>query len=68
MRAVADDTYSGENVVWRQPQSAIFSKSARSTSSVCEGKLKIMSTFSESKYGSASAMRSSISSPLPYFS
>ena len=68
MRVVADDTYSGENVVWRQPDSAIFSRSAMRTSSVCEGKLKIMSTFSESKYGSASAMRSRITSPLPYFS
>ena len=55
-------------MVWRQPDSAIFSRSAMRTSSVCEGKLKIMSTFSESKYGSASAMRSRMTSPLPYFS
>ena len=65
---VALDTYSGENVVCRAPHAAIFSMSERRISSVCDGKLKIMSTLSDSKYGMASAMRSMISAPLPYFS
>ena len=61
------EAYSGENVVWCAPQVATFSRSAKRMSSVCEGKLKIMSTLSESKHGAASPMRSRISAPLPYF-
>ncbi len=63
---VAFDTYNGLNVVWRAPHVAIFSRSFIRMSSVCEGKLKIMSTFTESKYSEATPMRSKISSPLPY--
>ncbi len=48
-RVVAAETYSGENVVCRAPQVTIFSRSLNRMSSVCEGKLNIMSTFSESK-------------------
>ena len=67
LRVVALDTYSGLNVVWRAPQVTIFSRSSKRMSSVWLGKLKIMSTLMESKYGAASPMRSKISSPLPYF-
>ena len=51
---VADETYNGEKVTWSHAHALMVSISLSSESSVCEGKLKIMSTLKSLKYEDAS--------------